>query len=573
MIRNLKATDVLTILGQPDGSFVDFNPQIPNVYATHYFLRASSLPYIRLNIPYRNATIQWLKKKSCIGLNEDNKDIGISDIYYATTSLEYIGLPLDSSEVDNVLESTKSVIGDKNHLTRNRVGFKPDEDNLLAIYRLLCIYDILDVPLEPNEEFESWVIDQWQNWSLNDLPEELPRVAKIFKLLQFFGCDSNDILGYRDCSREIGSYLRTLPEKEKLDLIALEATHTLLTDLRLDQTFPESVIQKLAKSQNRDGGFSLTGNSTSDCRGTYIVLDILSKQDALDNIDQEAVRNFILFHAVLDGGFSLHYQQEPKFDQTFAIYWLLKNSPDECYDVIDIQNTSPDGLYPDEPFTPKELFKMKTIHDQIGGTLPTIEIADFVDEYLDTVSSHAIPMQNMLENIHYSLQLDRDFSTARYRNSTDDTIASTILNTRNANGGFGESDTSSILDTYHAVSSLKYTGNQIPSRTQTINWLRDHQNEDGGFGKRPNKDSISDIVSTYFAIRTLMTLDVEIDNHRLVQSWIGNLRHVNGGWSKYTGDAQEFGPRARFSVLAVDLLRRLGKQACSGKTVPFSASE
>lgn len=504
---------------------------------------------------------------------EGDENVEIADVYYLLKSLKYLGYKINPPVENDIVKLTESVIKDEFNPIQNGAGVKLNEYKLLTAYRILSIYDILGMSLKLNEGFEPWIINKWQNWSSDNIPEELPGVAKTHQLLQLVGYSNDEILTYWDCSQVIKSYLKTLPKEEKLDFIALEAIQTLLAELELNQTFPESVIKKLAKSQNRDGGFSITNNSTSDCRGTYIVLDILSKHDALNRIDLEAVENFILFHTVLDGGYSLHYQQDPGFDQTFAVYWFLKNAPDEWSRQIDIQETSPNDIYPDKPFTPKELFKAKTIHNQIGGALPTVEVDDFVDTYLNTISLDAIPTQDLLENVYYSLQLDYSFSTARYRNSMNNTIINSIIDTRNANGGFGEKETSSILETYYAVYSLRYIGHQLSNNENIVNWLYDHQNEDGGFGKQSTDNSVSDIVSTYFAIRTLMTLGADIENHQLVHSWVNNLRHVNGGWAKYSSDIQQFGPRIRFSVLAADLLRRLGQQTNADEAVPYFADK
>lgn len=85
-----------------------------------------------------------------------------------------------------------------------------------------------------------------------------------------------------------------------------------------------------------------------------------------------------------------------------------------------------------------------------------------------------------------------------------------------------------------------------------------HSCLDGGFSNRVEDDSNSDIVSTYFAVRTLSLLDAEIEKIESLRSLLCNRRRVNGGWAR---DSKHDNPHMRYTVLAVDLKRRLDEIA------------
>lgn len=558
-------TDVLTILEHPNGGFVDFNPSSPNLYGTYYSSKTLRLPCFDQEIPHRTRTRNWLEQLPERGFDvRGADDVRLDEIYCGTKCLAHLDISIDRTEADEIIGMAETVTDCTHPPIREGAAVDPAQYDLRTVYRLLAIYDELDVPLAPNAELESWLTERWRTWGSSDLPEEMSKMLKNHRSLRFVGYDRDEILDIQDPRDEIASIVSRSANwstNEEFDLLDLGSTRDFLTEMELDETLPDSVVRSLAASQNRDGGFSLLADPTSDCRGTYITLKILSDRGEIDTIDSEAALNFVLYNAVSRGGFSLHYRQDPGLDQTFAVHWLLSNTPEGNDVASDVGRTIPDGLYTEEPLTPNELYKILMIHERAEDTPPTVDVDAFIDAYLNSVPSLDVPEGDLLKNVYYSLLLDRDFATeSRYRDSADETVVDLLLGTRNEDEGFGEGEPVPILETFHAVHSLLYLGYQLSGRERIVDWVRAHRNDDGGYGERTESDSLSDIISTYFAVRTLSLLGAEIDDIESIRSWLRDLRHVNGGWSRGAHD-QHNSPHIRYTVLAVDLKRRMDELA------------
>lgn len=561
MTTPLALTDVLEILEHPDGGFVDFNPATPNLYATYYSLKTLGLPCFDQEIPHRTKTIEWLEQLAERGFDVNGTEkVELDDIYFGTKCLELLDITIDRTRTDEIIEMVETVADRTPSAIRDGVAVDSAQYELKTVYWLLDIYDTLDVPLEPNAEFESWLTERWRRWESSDFPEKASNMLQTYRSLRFIGYDRDEILNIWDPRDEIAPIVSNSANwstDEEFALLNLASTQDLLTEIELDETLPDSVVRSIATSQNRDGGFSLLADSVSDCRGTYITLDILSERGEIDTIDDEAVLNFVLYNTVPQGGFSLHYRQDPGFDQTFAVHWLLSNKPEECDMATGVDSSIPDGLYTAEPLTPNKLYKILTIHERSEESPPTVDVDAFVDAYLNSVPSLDVPEQDLLKNVYFSLLLDRDFaSESRYRDSSDETVVNLLLETRNEGGGFGEGEPVPILETFHAVHSLLYLGYLPSGREQLVDWLGTHRNDDGGFGEQAESDSLSDVVSTHFAVRTLSLLGAEIDDIESIRSWLRDLRHANGGWPRGV-DTQHDTSGIRPTVLAVDLKRRL----------------
>jgi hypothetical protein len=560
MTTPLALTDVLKVLEHPDGGFVDFNPASPNLYATYYSLKTLDLPSFDQKIPHRTKTIEWLEQLAERGFEVGGpEDSQLGDIYFGTKCLELLDVTVNRAQTNAIIEMAEAVTDGIPSAIREGAAVDPAQYALKTVYWLLYVYDTLDVPLDPSAEFESWLTERWRAWGPSDFPAKMSNMLQTYRSLRFVGYDRDEILNVRDPRDEIASIVSrsvNWSTTEEFALLNIGGARDFMAEMELDETLPDSVVGDVAASQNRDGGFSLLAAPISDCRGTYIALYILSGRDRTDAIDCEAVRNFVLFKTVSSGGFSLHYRQDPGFDPTFAVHWFLSNTT-KGYDVAtNLGRTIPEELYPDELFTPTKLYKVLTIHERVEEPAPTVDIDAFIDTYLHSVPSLEVPEQDLLKNVHYSLLLDRDFaSEPRYRDSTDETVIDVVRETRNENEGFGDRAPVPVLETFHAVHSLRYLG-RSPSDQSLVRWLRDHQNDDGGFGEPAGIDSRSDIVTTYYAVRTLSLLGAEIADIASIRSWLHDFRHVNGGWPRGT-HAQYDSPRIRYTVLAMDLKRRL----------------
>lgn len=575
MTTPLALTDVLKVLEHPNGGFVDFNPASPNPYATYYSLKTLGLPCFDQEIPHRTRTSEWLEQLAERGFDvSDREKVKLDDIYFGTKCLELLDVTIGRTRADDIVETVETVTDRTPSAIREGGAVDSAQYDLKTVYWLLDIYDTLDVPLVPNAEFESWLTERWRTWGSSDFPEKMSNMLQTYRSLRLVGYDRDEILDVRDPRDEIApivSRSANWSTSEEFALLNIGGTRDFLTEMELDETLPDSVVRSIAASQNRDGGFSLLADSISDCRGTYITLKILSERGEIDTIDSEAALNFVLYNAVSRGGFSLHYRQDPGLDQTFAVHWLLSNTPEECDVATDVERTIPEGLYTEELLTPNKLYKILTIHERSEDPPPTVDVDAFIDAYLNSVPSLDVPEQDLLKNVYYSLLLDRDFAIeSRYHDSADETVVDLLLGTRNEDEGFGKGEPIPVLETFHAVHSLRYLGYQLSGRERLVDWLCTHRNDDGGFGERTESDSLSDIVSTYFAVRTLTLLGAEIDDIESIRSWLRDLRHVNGGWLR-GAHAQHDSPGIRYTVLAVDLKRRLDELAKQNGVEPSIA--
>jgi prenyltransferase beta subunit len=549
---------VLEILKHPYGGFVDFNPATPSPYATYYNLKTLNLPCFNQKIPHRARTVEWLehlteRRSSTNG----TEDVELDDLYFGTKSLKLLNETISQSKADEIIET---VTDHTSLATQEGTTADSAQYDLKTVCWGLDIHNTLNASIRPNAELESWLTELWRAWKSSELSEHMSDIFHNYRSLRFIGYNRDEILNIYDPRDEITRIVNT-PKNwsagEEFDLLNIGRTRDLLTKMEIDETLPDSVVQSIVTSQNQDGGFSLLADPISDCRGTYIVRNLLSQRREIGTVDDKAVLNFVLYNAVSQGGFSLHYRQDPGFNQTFAIHWLLSNTPKEYDTAADREYTIPDELYTEEPLDPNKLYKILTIHERTGDSPPTVDVDAFISTYLNTAPSLNVPEKNLLKNVYYSLLLDRDFtSESRYRDSSDESVISSVLNTRNEDGGFVEGEPFRALETFHAVYSLQYLGYQLSDRDQLINWLRAHRNEDGGFGEQIENDSASDIFSTYFSARTLLLLDAGINENQSIQSWLDDICHINGGYSR---GSQYDNPSIRYTVLAIDLKHRLGE--------------
>lgn len=573
----LAIADVLKILEHPKGGFVEFNPASPNMYATYYSLKTLGLPCFDQEIPHQSKTVEWLEQRAKQGFDvSGSKEDQLSNIYFGVKCLELLDSTIVRTEADKILEMVETVTENTPSAIREGTGVDTSKYELKRVYRLLEIYDALDVPLNPNAGLESWLTDCWRTWKSSDFPEKMSNMLQTYHSLRFLGYSHDEILHIRDPRDEVTSFVSNSTNwstNEEFNLMNIAGTRRFLTEMELDETLPDSVIQNLATAQNRDGGFSVLGDPVSDCRGTYITLKTLSDRRKIDVIDSESALKFVLFNTVSQGGFSLHYRQDPDLNKTFSVYWLLTNMPKECDLATDVGQTIPDGLYTEEPLTPHKLYKILTIHEHAEGSPPTVDIDAFIDTYLNRVPSLQVPEKNLLKNVYYSLLLDRDFADqSRYRDSANETVIDLLLATKNEDGGCGEGEPVPVLETFHAVHSLLYLGYEVPDRERLVDWLRAYRNDDGGFGERIENDSLSDIVSTYYAVRALSLLDAEVTDVESIRSWLCDLRHTNGGWLRGP-HAQHKSPRIRYTVLAVDLKQRLNEFTEQNGAKPSSTAD
>jgi ABC-2 type transport system ATP-binding protein len=139
-------------------------------------------------------------------------------------------------------------------------------------------------------------------------------------------------------------------------------------------------------------------------------------------------------------------------------------------------------------------------------------------------------------------------SASNYEN-----VSNYIKDCQNEDGGFGIrlNDPSDILSTYCAINTLNLLNDEPQNKTGAIHWLKSLQNADGGFKTYIDlsylyqfygslfelfltdefNNSKSSIPATYFAVNSLDSLGTSPENLNNLTIWVQSMQNSDGGFS------------------------------------------
>ncbi len=117
-----------------------------------------------------------------------------------------------------------------------------------------------------------------------------------------------------------------------------------------------------------------------------------------------------------------------------------------------------------------------------------------------------------------------------------------------------------VSSTYNVIKALTLLGGEIPNLSDVINYLRDHQNYDGGFGYQTNREAgifwDSTSIHTNRGILGLTILEEVPDLREDAIDFLLNLQGTNGGFGQMPGDPGT----VAYTYNAIFALKALGVQ-------------
>lgn len=146
-----------------------------------------------------------------------------------------------------------------------------------------------------------------------------------------------------------------------------------------------------------------------------------------------------------------------------------------------------------------------------------------------------------------------------------------IASIRNSDGGFGtlnvDIESSSELETtLMAVELLNMSNKKPNNKDRTINFVLKLKNSDGGFGKAKN----SNIISTYYALKTLSLLEYDVNEMNKTRNYIMSCESDFGGFTSRPLVEPPFIEYTYSGIMALKLFNL--KPRSSSKTINFVLS-
>ncbi|MFW9813127.1 MAG: prenyltransferase/squalene oxidase repeat-containing protein [Candidatus Thorarchaeota archaeon] len=126
-----------------------------------------------------------------------------------------------------------------------------------------------------------------------------------------------------------------------------------------------------------------------------------------------------------------------------------------------------------------------------------------------------------------------------------------VASYRNPDGGFGLTG-SFVESTLRALETYDLLGVAFPSPSETITYLQNLQQPNGGFVKTAG-DTTAFVVSTYRAVRALEILEALPLNVNNAISFLQGIQNGDGGWGGFIGDTSDVTSTYR-AVRGLDIL-------------------
>jgi hypothetical protein len=508
-----------------DGGYSDFPPEEPTLYSTYYFLE--SLKLLSKEPKYKQATIDWLllKEKE---MAKQNTNSSIRDIYFLTMSLNILGAkPANSSNlISKVMELQKP----DGSFTEQKGG----EGTLLDTFRAINILYTLGVDLNQIPLTKAWLIDRWtkpvENDDLINLTSETPM---LLSALEFCNVNISSPQNQSPRMENLLKQRRTIEEQLKLstnsqmDLFTLSSfTDSLLITGNISSEIRSDIGMYLKERQLEDGGFNALLDNYGEEHGTYLALKIASNI-ALSFNDNVSV--FIYSHEPLDenGGFRPSYRLISSPENTYLAVKSLK--------ILGLEPSHKEELFKyvkndwsEESKNIKSTYNLLMIYNLLNQPYPEdTQFKEMVKTIYDESANQSLDSIN-LEEVLY---LTKVANLLNINLDNKNKLIGKLQSTQQKDGGFGY-DASDLYMTFYVVSILKELGSYPLAKDECISWIQDGQINDGGFIIRRGSihTNSSDIYSTYMSMVSLNNLDAKPKNPEKLTKWIKDCQDEHGGF-------------------------------------------
>lgn len=508
-----------------DGGYSDFPPQEPTLYSTYYFLE--SLKLLDKEPKYKQATIDWLLSQEQEMTRQDNNS-NIDNIYFLTLSLDILKVkPANRSNlISKVMELQMS---DGSFAQK-----KGDKGALLDTFRAITILHTLGVDLNQVPLTKTWLIEKWMEPDENEnLMYSTSEVSLLISALKLYQVNVSSLQNQsprmekiKEQRNIIENQLKLLPDTQ-MDLLALSSfTDFLLINDSVSSDIRSNIETYLQKRQLEDGGFNTLSDKYGEPQGTYLALKIASNLgfDLNDNVSI-----FIYNYEPLNGsgGFRPAYRLISSSENTYLAVKSLKILGSEPSDKEKLLKYV-DNNWQEESKKAKTAYYLLVVCNLLNQPyLTDTQFREWVKTSFDEFANQSSDSMD-LEEVLYVTKVANLLGIEL--NNKDKLIAK-LQSSQQEDGGFGFG-ASDLFMTFYVVNTLEELGSYPVDKKGCISWIQEGQITDGGFNLRrgPIHTNSSDIYSTYISVVSLNALDAKPENSDKLLEWLKDCQDEHGGF-------------------------------------------
>lgn len=509
-----------------DGGYSDFPPETPTLYSTYHFLK--SLNLFNEEPKHKQATVDWLISKEQEMFKQDNhQNSTMRDIYFLTMSLDMLGTgPTNTSRL--VSKVTELQMPDGSFTNK-----RGDEGTLLDTSRAIYILNSLGVDLNDIPLTKEWLISKWIETEENtDLISSLSDTYVLISTLELYGINISTLQGYGDRMEWLEEQKSILESslnslsKNQMDLFTLNSfTEMLVITDGVTPEIKSNVGAYLKEKQSSDGGFNALLDEYGESQGTRLAIKIAS------NIGLELNNNiydFIYSHELSDGGFRPANRLLSSPENTYLAVLSLKFLGSEPSDKEKLLEYLEDEWEKDITRA-KDAYYLLTTYKLLNQSFPDEKQAKIWVEKRFGEDYSTKPTESLdLGELYYLTKLTNILDLELDNKGT---LIPKLQSIQNNNGGFGF-ENSDTYTTFLVVGILRELGAYPKDKEGCASWIKEGQIDDGGFIIRRGEyfANSSDLYSTYMSVVSLKDLDAKPEDVEGLLRWLKDCQDETGGF-------------------------------------------
>ena len=507
-----------------DGGYGNFPPEKPTLYSTYYFLE--SLDILNEEPNNKQATIKWLLSEEQVMFEQTN-DTTMRKIYFLTMSLDILDAkPSNRSRIISKVMELQMPDG-------SFADEKGDDGMLLDTFRAINILNTLGVDLNDIPSTKKWLINKSLNAKESDnLVQSLGELSMSMSSLDLYN-SNNAPTSKKSKEREEWTYtsriftnsqLNSLSENQ-LDLFKLNLfTEILATTDGITPEIMSDVGIYLKGNQLDDGGFNTFLDVYGESQGTYLAIKIASNCELKLN---DGVHEFIHEHELPSGGFRPAYRLISSPENTYLAVSSLK-----------ILSAEPSHIENLTKYLETEWGKGHKRADQVYYLLMTYALINQSPQSeIQTKMWIKTELENFSTKPIESMDLREFYYLIKVANMLDvelndkGTLVSRFQTIQNGDGGFGFKN-SDTYSTFLVVNILSELDAHPLDESGCTSWIKEAQSNDGGFIFRRGEYSSnnSDLYSTYLSTSSLENMNSRAKNPEGLFKWLRDCQDETGGF-------------------------------------------
>ncbi len=499
-----------------DGGYAGFNTK-PELYSTYYFVMISD--FIGLEPLYRQKTVKYLERE----LEKFNTSKNsLEDLYYISRSLYYLDKTRSYEYRGKIMDLLSSYQVESGGFS-DVVGGVPTGFANLAASELMGLYQI------PSEKFYKYMYSKYSN---DSYMRDLFHLEEVIVSLHNIGVDVErlpEIAQKKDYLNETKKEILSLKEVKKSGNLAYLLSYLNVAGaLNESPEIPDEVIQHIISRQNMDGGFGFDFDPISDEFGTYAALKIIV-ESGHEIPNREKIAELVRLHELPTGGYTPIIRGLAAAKYTFYAISILKDL-NESYDKS-VETFFEHRFWEAVKDLKSGRFNFDFYPSIAGLTLlgNKVERDAVVDACMPYVEMFASGELNNLQ-VFYECITALKFVNITLEGEIKNKIMDRVYGFERG-GYFCVEEVCNIVEaqkeTLEFIEVLNYLNTEPKNKESLVEWLKSQQNSDGGFGL----DNKSNILSTYFVVKSLKILGETPENPDGVLEFLEKCKRKVGGFS------------------------------------------